>query len=253
MIGSVQGNSLEVLLNAVSYLQHQDFGTISSQNSSEVFSKLELYLKMLENDSKLLEAEVQCRTQNAVLHIREVCDALDYMCKNMIIMKGSTTPKDLECRSRKVFPCSQTIGPRPIFFPPIVRRRIAISELLNEDDAFETKERQPIRARKFKTKKMVGKKRHKTFHPMDGKPCPHCSTVSATPEWRSGPYGNNVRICNACGLFYRKLKQKFGLKKANLLMQYRRKNCPRDRNMPHSVEVSMVYKITKQEHEEFTD
>ncbi|EDO16968.1 hypothetical protein Kpol_1041p26 [Vanderwaltozyma polyspora DSM 70294] len=63
--------------------------------------------------------------------------------------------------------------------------------------------------------------------------CVHCKEQD-TPEWRRGPYGNRT-LCNACGLFYRKLIKKFGNKQANLLMRYRREICPQDRRVPSNV------------------
>ncbi|CCE64049.1 hypothetical protein TPHA_0G02130 [Tetrapisispora phaffii CBS 4417] len=60
--------------------------------------------------------------------------------------------------------------------------------------------------------------------------CVHCNDHD-TPEWRKGPYGNRT-LCNACGLFYRKLIKKFGLKSANLVMRYRKNISPHDRRVP---------------------
>lgn len=63
--------------------------------------------------------------------------------------------------------------------------------------------------------------------------CIHCNEQD-TPEWRRGPYGNRT-LCNACGLFYRKLIKKFGIKNANLLMRYRQNICPQDRRVPSDI------------------
>lgn len=65
--------------------------------------------------------------------------------------------------------------------------------------------------------------------------CVHCREGS-TPEWRRGPYGNRT-LCNACGLFYRKLIKKFGIKEANVLMRYKREENPEDRRVPSTSNV----------------
>lgn len=65
--------------------------------------------------------------------------------------------------------------------------------------------------------------------------CVHCGETQ-TPEWRRGPYGNRT-LCNACGLFYRKLIRKFGFKSANLLMRYRKTKIPSDRRIPKVIQV----------------
>lgn len=65
--------------------------------------------------------------------------------------------------------------------------------------------------------------------------CVHCGEGS-TPEWRRGPYGNRT-LCNACGLFYRKLVKRFGSKDANMFMRYRQKVNPEDRRVPSFLEV----------------
>lgn len=62
------------------------------------------------------------------------------------------------------------------------------------------------------------------------KKCFHCGSKE-TPEWRTGPYGKH-NICNACGLFYRKVVKKFGASNANLLMNYRRQTCCDNRRVP---------------------
>lgn len=69
--------------------------------------------------------------------------------------------------------------------------------------------------------------------------CLHCGEAS-TPEWRRGPYGNRT-LCNACGLFYRKLVKKFGVKDANILMRYKREINPEDRRVPSLVNVPATF------------
>ncbi|CAL9728382.1 hypothetical protein MOUN0_D02894 [Monosporozyma unispora] len=73
------------------------------------------------------------------------------------------------------------------------------------------------------------------------KRCFHCQS-SKTPEWRAGPYGGE-NICNACGLFYRKIVSKFGEKGGNLLMKYRQLVCPRNRRVPAYIEIPEEYMI----------
>lgn len=73
------------------------------------------------------------------------------------------------------------------------------------------------------------------------KKCFHCQS-SETPEWRAGPYGGE-NICNACGLFYRKIVSKFGEKGGNLLMRYRQLVCPNNRRVPAYIEIPEEYMI----------
>lgn len=84
-------------------------------------------------------------------------------------------------------------------------------------------------------------------HEMDGKPCTHCLSLEKTPEWRSGPYGNEQKICNACGLFYRKLKQKFGLSDANMIMKYRKVKCATNRRVPQLFDVPQEFVRSNQD------
>lgn len=65
--------------------------------------------------------------------------------------------------------------------------------------------------------------------------CVHCKE-GITPEWRKGPYGNRT-LCNACGLFYRKLIKKFNIRDANILMRYKRQVNPEDRRVPSTLDV----------------
>lgn len=67
------------------------------------------------------------------------------------------------------------------------------------------------------------------------KKCFHCGSTD-TPEWRTGPYGKN-NLCNACGLFYRKVVKKFGVPNAKLLMKYRREICCENRRVPAFISV----------------
>ncbi|EJS42758.1 gat3p [Saccharomyces arboricola H-6] len=46
--------------------------------------------------------------------------------------------------------------------------------------------------------------------------CPQCAVVKTSPQWREGPDGQ-VNLCNACGLFYRKVFLVFG---KNLAKRY---------------------------------
>ncbi|CAI4048407.1 hypothetical protein SKDZ_13G2630 [Saccharomyces kudriavzevii ZP591] len=66
--------------------------------------------------------------------------------------------------------------------------------------------------------------------------CFHCGETE-TPEWRKGPYGTRT-LCNACGLFYRKVTKKFGSKSSNLLLRYRRAvDLANDRRIPDFITI----------------
>lgn len=60
--------------------------------------------------------------------------------------------------------------------------------------------------------------------------CLHCSATD-TPEWRKGPVGPTT-LCNACGLFYKKLIRKFGGDTADVIMKARQIEDPHDRKVP---------------------
>ncbi|CCK68256.1 uncharacterized protein KNAG_0A05940 [Huiozyma naganishii CBS 8797] len=80
------------------------------------------------------------------------------------------------------------------------------------------------------------------------KRCFHCNS-SKTPEWRAGPYGNE-NICNACGLFYRKVITKFGVRGGNLLMKYRQHTAPTNRRVPPYIEIPEEFMIQFHKEEE---
>lgn len=63
--------------------------------------------------------------------------------------------------------------------------------------------------------------------------CLHCSAID-TPEWRKGPKGA-ATLCNACGLFYKKLVRKFGVHTAGLIMSQRQTESPNDRRVPRNM------------------
>ncbi|CCK70474.1 Gat2p KNAG_0E02120 [Huiozyma naganishii CBS 8797] len=65
--------------------------------------------------------------------------------------------------------------------------------------------------------------------------CKHCQETE-TPEWRRGPYGNRS-LCNACGLYYRKLIKSFDTKNGNLIMRFNRMINPQDRKVPVSIHI----------------
>lgn len=50
--------------------------------------------------------------------------------------------------------------------------------------------------------------------------CVHCECVD-TIEWRNGPWGKST-LCNACGLWYRKLRKKFTSEECTIIMEERR-------------------------------
>lgn len=69
------------------------------------------------------------------------------------------------------------------------------------------------------------------------KKCYQCQE-SSTPEWRLGPYGNRS-LCNACGLYYRRLIQRFDLKQANLIMRFNKFVKPNNnmRHVPNQIDI----------------
>ncbi|SCU99570.1 LANO_0F02388g1_1 [Lachancea nothofagi CBS 11611] len=68
-----------------------------------------------------------------------------------------------------------------------------------------------------------------------GLQCAHCLSTK-TPEWRKGPYGKRS-LCNACGLFYKKLVRKFDDAQAALIMKYRKRVSSKDRKVPRVFDV----------------
>lgn len=62
--------------------------------------------------------------------------------------------------------------------------------------------------------------------------CLHCAATD-TPEWRKGPVGPTT-LCNACGLFFKKLVKRFGIETASLIMKSRQIENPQDRKVPRS-------------------
>lgn len=62
--------------------------------------------------------------------------------------------------------------------------------------------------------------------------CLHCAATD-TPEWRKGPVGPTT-LCNACGLFFKKLVKKFGMEIASVIMKSRQNENPQDRKVPRS-------------------
>lgn len=68
--------------------------------------------------------------------------------------------------------------------------------------------------------------------------CLQCDSHD-TSEWRSGPLGRKS-MCNACGIWYMKLKQRFGEENAAVIMEYRRlTNRHDDRRVPKKFEVPL--------------
>ncbi|QLQ82100.1 hypothetical protein HG537_0G03550 [Torulaspora globosa] len=63
--------------------------------------------------------------------------------------------------------------------------------------------------------------------------CLQCSATD-TPEWRKGPVGPTT-LCNACGLFYKKLLKRFGGDTADVIMKMRQIKNPQDRKVPRSI------------------
>ncbi|KAM3159740.1 GATA-type domain-containing protein [Lachancea thermotolerans] len=69
----------------------------------------------------------------------------------------------------------------------------------------------------------------------NGLQCAHCSSTK-TPEWRKGPCGRRS-LCNACGLFYKKLVRKFGDGQASMIMKHRKSISSKNRKVPHVFDV----------------
>ncbi|SCU78046.1 LADA_0A03510g1_1 [Lachancea dasiensis] len=71
-----------------------------------------------------------------------------------------------------------------------------------------------------------------------GVQCAHCHSAK-TPEWRKGPHGKRS-LCNACGLFYKKLVRKFGDERAAMILKYRKKISSADRKVPKLFDVPVT-------------
>lgn len=52
--------------------------------------------------------------------------------------------------------------------------------------------------------------------------CKQC-LLTQTPEWRCGPAGSRT-LCNACGLYFLKLKKRFGSKEATQIFGYKKRH-----------------------------
>lgn len=52
--------------------------------------------------------------------------------------------------------------------------------------------------------------------------CKQC-LLTQTPEWRCGPAGSRT-LCNACGLYFLKLKKRFGFKEAGQIFGYKKRH-----------------------------
>lgn len=86
------------------------------------------------------------------------------------------------------------------------------------------------------TKSRIGSK---IRSPRSSLQCAHCASTK-TPEWRKGPYGKRS-LCNACGLFYKKLLHKFGFDQAAMIMKYRKSIFSKDRKVPRSFDVPSTH------------
>lgn len=52
--------------------------------------------------------------------------------------------------------------------------------------------------------------------------CKQC-LLTQTPEWRCGPAGSRT-LCNACGLYFLKLKKRFGFQEASQIFRYKKQH-----------------------------
>lgn len=108
----------------------------------------------------------------------------------------------------------------------IGKKRISVGKI-GKDELRSTSDRVQKQMIKHKSRFSVERPLHVS--------CLHCGDTD-TPEWRRGPYGNRT-LCNACGLFYRKLTKKFSVKFGNLYMRYRKIVAPHDRRVPLVIDV----------------
>lgn len=91
--------------------------------------------------------------------------------------------------------------------------------------------RSTIRKRKVKPGKVSKSGKNRNIYGQ----CLHCGR-DETPEWRNGPRGK-ATLCNACGLFFKKLKRHFG--NESVAIQYMQHRClvnSEDRTMPRQNE-----------------
>lgn len=73
---------------------------------------------------------------------------------------------------------------------------------------------------------------------LSNKVCANCKAIDA-PEWRRGPDGARS-LCNACGLFYKKLVTKYGYEDADCIYYYRRIGDSVDRTVPGVLEKNLI-------------
>lgn len=90
-----------------------------------------------------------------------------------------------------------------------------------------------------RVEKMVRTKRMSS-----NKVCANCKTMDA-PEWRRGPDGARS-LCNACGLFYKKLVTKYGYEDADCIYYYRRVGESIDRTVPGILEKNLIVQHSRQ-------
>lgn len=150
--------------------------------------------------------------------------------------RGSVGDSSQKAEYPNLKPASGPLGARPIIFasqgglqsPSKVKRKV----VKKRKKSLPEKPLQDYR-RSLTHGLLLSEPTKRDEHPTTS--CVHCNEKS-TPEWRRGPYGNRT-LCNACGLFYRKLIKKFGTKDANMLMRFKKQINPEDRRVPSLLNV----------------
>ncbi|QHS76753.1 uncharacterized protein SPAR_P02880 [Saccharomyces paradoxus] len=116
-------------------------------------------------------------------------------------------------------------------------RRISVESLLNKEESMTTLLVAPMNS--GSTSKNMGpiflktdsyKRRQKV--PIT-KTCNQCNEIKTSSQWREGPTGGSC-LCNACGLFYRKLFLAFGKHAAKRYLE-EIKNTGAKRRIPRSL------------------
>lgn len=80
------------------------------------------------------------------------------------------------------------------------------------------------------------------------KVCANCTTCIA-PEWRRGPDGKRS-LCNACGLFYKKLVNRYGERDADIIYYYRQIGDTIDRTVPGQLERNLIVEHSRQSNDQ---
>ncbi|CAL9735388.1 hypothetical protein MOSE0_H04764 [Monosporozyma servazzii] len=125
----------------------------------------------------------------------------------------------------------------PRTLPPHIKKQQKINKRTKSDK----KGAKPKKIRKNYVKARTNSIKDIITSSSPTKKCFQCQEAN-TPEWRLGPYGNRS-LCNACGLYYRRLIQRFDLKRANLIMRFNKfvkpinnmRQIPNQIDIPHNI------------------